>query len=66
MSNINKQVWKAYGSSYLRFGTVSGETVTNGWIMVKVEWASSLPTWEKLANLGSVEELARALPHAGR
>ena len=64
MSNINKRVWNAQGCNYLRFGTVSEEKVTNGWIMVNVQWASSSSsTWERVANLGSVNELLEAIPN---
>ena len=64
MSNINKRVWNAQGSNYLRFGTVSKEKVTNGWTMVKVKWTSSTPpTWERVANLGSVNEILEAIPN---
>ena len=63
MSNINRRVWKAKGHNYILVGTVVDEKITDGWSMVKVEWgppqaeAAMADEWQKLANLGYVEDL---------
>ena len=63
MSNISRRVWKATGHNYILFGIVVDERVTNGWSMVKVDWARPHPDasmadeWQKIANLGYVGDL---------
>ena len=63
MSNINRRVWKAIGHNYILFGTVVAERITDGWSMVKVEWvqphpeASMADEWQRLVDLGDVEDL---------
>jgi len=65
MSNIDKRVWKAIGHNYILFGIVVDERVTNDWLMVRVDWALPHPDasmadeWQKIANLGYVEDLAK-------
>tara|TARA_R110002074_G_scaffold199585_2_gene367386 strand:+ start:72 stop:293 length:222 start_codon:yes stop_codon:yes gene_type:complete len=65
MNTINKRVWKAIGHNYILFGTIVEEKKTNGWALVRVEWtqphhdAPMADEWQKLVNLGYVEDLVK-------
>ena len=63
MSNINKEVWKSTGPTNIIFGTIIEESHEESWTMVKVDWhlpegrVTDAPDWQKLANLGRVENI---------
>ena len=67
MNNIGKKVWSSSAGSNIVFGTVTEEKIENHWLLVRVEWcipegsASDLKEWQKIANLGDVEQLEKDL-----
>jgi len=67
MSNINKQVWKSTGPGTIIFGTIIEELFENHWLMVKIDWhlpegrTTDASEWQKIANLGNVEQLRSSL-----
>lgn len=67
MSKINKRVWHASGGNSILFGVVKEQRFENNWLLVRVDWhypdgrVSDLDEWQKISNLGSVEDLEKHL-----